>query len=70
MCAAKVRDAQTQANRERLERESDNREDIVALLVAEQKLSVLSHWEAERHEQVRAEAEQRRADSVWKVPAR
>jgi hypothetical protein len=58
----KVRDAQAQANRERLERESDNREDMVAFLVAEQKLSAVSEWEAERHEQVRLEAEQRRAE--------
>jgi len=35
----KVRDAQAQVNRERLKRESDNREDMVAFLVAEQKLS-------------------------------
>ena len=33
----KVRDAQAQANRERMQRESDNREDMVAFLVAEQK---------------------------------
>jgi hypothetical protein len=58
----KVRDAQAQENRERLKRESDNREDMVAFLVAEQKLSALSEWEAERHEQVRLEAEQRRAE--------
>ena len=30
----KVRDAQAQVNRERLKRESDNREDMVAFLVA------------------------------------
>src|SRR5829696_3448717 len=41
----KVRDAQAQVNRERLKRESDNREDMVAFLVAEQKLSALSKWE-------------------------
>jgi hypothetical protein len=58
----KVRDAQAQVNRERLKRESDNREDMVAFLVAEQKLSALSQWEAERHAQVRQEAEQRRAE--------
>ena len=58
----KVRGAQAQANRERLERESDNREDMVAFLVAEQKLSAVGEWEAERHEQVRLEAEQRRAE--------
>ena len=34
----KVHDAQAQVNRERLKRESDNREDMVAFLVAEQKL--------------------------------
>ena len=58
----KVRDAQAQVNRERLKRESDNREDMVAFLVAEQKLSAVSAWEAERHAQVRQEAEQRRAE--------
>ena len=55
----KVRDAQAQVNRERLKRESDNREDMVAFLVAEQKLGAVSEWEAERHAQVRLEAEQR-----------
>jgi hypothetical protein len=58
----KVRDAQAQVNRERLKRESDNREDMVAFLVAEQKLSAVSDWEAERHAQVRLEADQRRAE--------
>ena len=58
----KVRDAQAQVNRERLKRESDNREDMVAFLVAEQKLSAVSEWEAERHAQVRQETEQRRAE--------
>ena len=42
----KVRDAQAQVNRERLKRESDNREDMVAFLVAEQKLSAVRQWEA------------------------
>jgi hypothetical protein len=58
----KVRDAQAQVNRDRLKRESDNREDMVAFLVAEQKLGAVSQWEAERHAQVRLEAEQRRAE--------
>ncbi len=58
----KVRDVQAQVNRERLKRESDNREDMVAFLVAEKKLSAVSQWEAERHAQVRLEAEQRRAE--------
>jgi hypothetical protein len=58
----KVRDAQGQVNRERLKREADNREDMVGFLVAEQKLSAVSQWEAERHAQVRLEAEQRRAE--------
>jgi hypothetical protein len=58
----KVRDAQAQVNRQRLKRESDNREDMVAFLVAEQKLSAVSQWEAERHAHVREEAEQRRAE--------
>ena len=58
----KVREAQAQVNRERLTRESDDREDMVAFLVAEQKLSAVSGWEAERHTQVRLEAEQRRAE--------
>ena len=58
----KVRDTQAQVHRERLKRESDDREDMVAFLVAEQKLSAMSEWEAERHAQVRLEAEQRRAE--------
>jgi hypothetical protein len=35
---------------------------MVAFLVAEQKLSAVSEWQAERHAQVRLEAEQRRAE--------
>lgn len=58
----KVREAQAQANRARLQRESANREDMVAFLVAEQKLAAVDEWEAERHEQVRLEAEQRREE--------
>src|SRR6185369_73931 len=58
----KVRDAQAQVNHERLRRESDNREDMVAFLVAEQKLNAVSRWEAERQAQVGLEAEQRRAE--------
>ena len=38
----------------------NNREDMVAFLVAEQKLSAVNDWEAERHKLVRQEAEQRR----------
>jgi hypothetical protein len=58
----KVRDAQAQANRDRLQRESDNREDMVAFLVADQKVGAVSEWEAQRHQLVRLEAEQRRAE--------
>ena len=58
----KVREAQAQANRERLKRESDNREDMVAFLVAEQKLAAVDDWESDRHEQVRLEADQRREE--------
>jgi hypothetical protein len=58
----KVRETQVQANRERLQRESANREDMVAFLLAEQKLGAVDEWEAERHEQVSLEAEQRRED--------
>jgi hypothetical protein len=58
----KVREAQAQANRERLKRESDNREDMVAFLVAEQKLAAVDEWESARHEQVRLEADQRREE--------
>ena len=35
---------------------------MVAFLAAEQKLSALRQWEAQRHEQVRVEADQRRAE--------
>ena len=55
----KVRDAQAQVNRARLQRESDDREDVVAFLVAEKKLSAVSEWEAERHAQVQTEAVRR-----------
>jgi hypothetical protein len=58
----KVREAQAQANRERLKRESDNREDMVAFLVAQQKLTAVDEWESDRHEQVRLEADQRREE--------
>ena len=58
----KVREAQAQANRERLKRESNNREDMVAFLVAEQKLAAVDEWESDRHEQVRLEADQRREE--------
>jgi hypothetical protein len=47
----KVREAQAQANRERLKTESDNREDMVAFLVAQQKLTAVDEWESDRHEQ-------------------
>ena len=49
-------------NGERLKRESDDRDDMVAFLVAEQKLNAVSRWEAERQAQVGLEAEQRRAE--------
>jgi hypothetical protein len=58
----KVREAQAKANRERLKRESDNREDMVAFLLAEQKLAAVDMWESERHDQVRIEADQRRSE--------
>jgi len=66
----KVRDAQAQVNRERLKRESDNREDMVAFLVAEQKLGAVSGWEAERHAQVRLEPNNAARSNAWKVRAR
>ncbi|CPR56911.1 hypothetical protein [Mycobacteroides abscessus] len=56
----KVREAQTRAQQERLKRESDNREDMVAFLLAEQKLRAVDGWEVEHLAQVRGEAEQRR----------
>ncbi|KWX19575.1 hypothetical protein AFM11_35155 [Mycolicibacterium wolinskyi] len=56
----KVREAQTRAQQERLKRESDNREDMVAFLLAEQKLQAVDDWETEHVAQVRGEAEQRR----------
>lgn len=56
----KVREAQTRAQQERLKKESDNREDMVAFLLAEQKLQAVDGWEAEHLAQVRGEAEQRR----------
>jgi hypothetical protein len=56
----KVREAQTRAQQERLKRESDNREDMVAFLLAEQKLQAVDDWEAEHVAQVHGDAEQRR----------
>jgi hypothetical protein len=53
----KVRDAQAQANRDRLQRESDNRGDMVAFVVADQKVGAVSEWEAQRHQLVWLEAE-------------
>jgi len=41
---------------------------MVAFLVAEQKLSAVSEWEAERHSQVRLEADQRRAEQRLEGP--
>ncbi len=61
-CAARCVTRRPGANRERLQRESDNREDMVAFLVAEQKVGAVGEWEAERHKLVRLEAEQRRAE--------
>ena len=58
----KVREAQAQANREQLKDESDNREDMVAFLVAQQKLAAVDEWESDRHEQVRLEPDQRREE--------
>jgi hypothetical protein len=58
----RVREAQAQANGERLKQESDNREDMVAFLVAQQKLAAVDEWEADRHELVRLEADQRREE--------
>jgi hypothetical protein len=58
----RVREAQAQANRERLKRESDNREDMVAFLVAQQKLTAVDEWESDRHELVQLEADQRREE--------
>ena len=66
----KVREAQAQANRERLETESDNREDMVAFLVAQQKLTAVDEWESDRHEQVRLEADRRREEQRPRVLAR
>ncbi|GAB5901195.1 hypothetical protein [Mycolicibacterium mageritense] len=56
----KVREAQTLAQQERIQREADNREDMVAFLLAEQKLEAVDDWEKERRAQVAAEADQRR----------
>ena len=66
----KVRDAQAQANRERLERESDNREDVVAFLVAEQKLSALSEWGQNGTRKSGWMRNNAAPSNAWKVPAR
>jgi hypothetical protein len=56
----KVREAQTLAQQERIQREADNREDMVAFLLAEQKLAAVDEWENERRAQLHGDAEQRR----------
>ncbi|SKK91591.1 Uncharacterised protein [Mycobacteroides abscessus subsp. massiliense] len=56
----KVREAQTRAQQERIQREAANREDMVAFLLAEQKLEAVDDWERERRAQVHGDAEQRR----------
>lgn len=56
----KVREAQTLAQQERIQHEADNREDMVAFLLAEQKLSAVDQWENERRAQLHGDAEQRR----------
>ncbi|MGV0740206.1 hypothetical protein ABQF35_28230 [Mycobacterium syngnathidarum] len=56
----KVREAQTRAQQERIQREAANREDMVAFLLAEQKLEAVDEWERERRAQVHGDAEQRR----------
>lgn len=56
----KVREAQTRAQQERIQREVANREDMVAFLLAEQKLEAVDEWERERRAQVHGDAEQRR----------
>ena len=66
----KVRDAQAQANRQRLERESDNREDMVAFLVAEQKLSALSQWQQNGTRKSGSKPNNDVRSNAWKVPAR
>ena len=66
----KVREAQAQANRERLKTESDNREDMVAFLVAQQKLTAVDEWESDRHEQVRLEQTSAARNSASRVLAR
>ena len=43
---------------------------MVAFLVAEQKLSAVSEWEAERHALVRLEADHVARSSAWKVRVR
>ncbi|MDG5770097.1 hypothetical protein QA798_09095, partial [Mycolicibacterium fortuitum] len=48
----KVREAQTRAQQERIQREAANREDMVAFLLAEQKLEAVDEWERERRAQV------------------
>ncbi len=66
----KVRDAQAQVNRERLKRKSDNREELVAFLVAEQDLSAVGQWEAERTRKSVGRQNNAARSKAWKVPAR
>ena len=66
----KVRDAQAQVNRERLKRESDNREDMVAFLVAEQKLGGSASGKQNGTRKSGWKPNNAARSSAWKVPAR
>jgi hypothetical protein len=62
----RVREAQARANEERAQRERANVEDAATCMVAAGRVSEVDAWETERlaqvREQVRAEANRRRAD--------
>ncbi len=66
----KVRDAQAQVNRGRLKRESDNREDTVAFLVAEQSSARSASGKQNGTRKSGWKRNNAARSNAWKVPAR
>ncbi len=56
----KIKEAQAQANAERVKRERDNVEDAAVVMVELGKVGAVDTWEAEQLREVRVEAERRR----------
>jgi hypothetical protein len=56
----KIKEAQAQANAERIKRERDNVEDAAVVMVELGKIGAVDSWEAEQLREVQVEAERRR----------